>query len=283
MPATVVAPVLPPAPSRRRRPGGAEQGRTRRRTAGVLGALLVGISMVLTGCGSAQVSTLHGPTATATATETATAQITMPDVVGMRGDAAAEALRNAGLTGTPTLTDAEGKESVWMPSGWTVTSQDPAAGTVVPADKSISLIVGRDEAEVKATKEARAQSSRQAAELAAARRAGAQKAAEERAAAERTAAEQEAQAEASRQAAEQEATQSAEARPQAGGEDTLEPAQDDEELGFDEEALGLDEETLGWAEEPEKQSEAELETPAPGPDAGCGETPTGGATTPYCG
>ena len=274
MPATVAAPALPPAPSCRRRPGGAARGRTHRRTAGVLGALLVGVSMVLTGCGSAQVSTLHGATATATAAETATAQITMPDVVGMRGDAAAEALRSAGLTATPTLTDAEGKESVWMPSGWTVTTQDPAAGTVVAADESLSLTVGRDEAEVKATQEARAQSSRQAAELAAARRAGEQKAAEERAAAQQSATEQEAGAEASQQAAEQDAGPSAEARSQAqaGGEDMLGPAQDDEEQDWEE---------MGWEEDAEEPGGAGLGTPAPGHYATCREAREAGAAPLY--
>jgi hypothetical protein len=82
--------------------------------------------------------------------------IEVPDVVGMKGDAAAVALKEAGLTSSPSYTDADGEDSVWNSSEWSVTSQDPAAGERVPADQAITLTVNDDSAEAAASASASA-------------------------------------------------------------------------------------------------------------------------------
>ena len=124
---------------------------------GCLVALVLALTPVLTGCDDAAAQG-------APPTESATAQalVAVPDVVGMKGDAAAEALKKAGLTQAPSYTDVDGKESVWKPSNWSVTAQDPAAGAQVPADQTITLTVNHDSA--KAAASARASASAAAAE-----------------------------------------------------------------------------------------------------------------------
>jgi len=82
--------------------------------------------------------------------------IEVPDVVGMKGDAAAVALKEAGLTSSPSYTDADGEDSVWNSSDWSVTSQAPAAGERVPADQAITLTVNDDSAEAAASASASA-------------------------------------------------------------------------------------------------------------------------------
>lgn len=51
--------------------------------------------------------------------------VNVPDVVGMQGDEASDALEEAGFE---VKLDA-GEEAVWMPSNWIVESQSPSAGT----------------------------------------------------------------------------------------------------------------------------------------------------------
>ena len=90
--------------------------------------------------------------------EAATAQTTIevPDVVGLKGDAAVDALEKAGLTEDPTFKDVDGKESVWKKSNWSVTAQDPAAGEQVAADREITLTVTHDSAHAEASAKASA-------------------------------------------------------------------------------------------------------------------------------
>ena len=108
---------------------------------GCLVALVLALTPVLAGCDGAAA---QGTTPTGAATTQAL--IMVPDVVGMKGDVATEALEKAGLTQRPSYTDVDGKESVWKPSNWSVTAQDPAAGTQVPADQAITLTVNHDSA-----------------------------------------------------------------------------------------------------------------------------------------
>ena len=127
-------------------------------------ALVIALAPILAGCedSSAHESSSASPTAT---TATTPVMIEVPDVVGMKGDAAAVALKEAGLTSSPSYTDADGEDSVWNSSDWSVTSQDPAAGERVPADQAITLTVNDDSAEAAAS--ASASASAAAAEAAA--------------------------------------------------------------------------------------------------------------------
>ena len=118
-------------------------------------ALVIALAPILAGCedSSAHESSSASPTAT---TATTPVMIEVPDVVGMKGDAAAVALKEAGLTSSPSYTDADGEDSVWNSSEWSVTSQDPAAGERVPADQAITLTVNDDSAEAAASASASA-------------------------------------------------------------------------------------------------------------------------------
>ena len=118
-------------------------------------ALVIALAPILAGCedSSAHGSSSASPTAT---TATTPVMIEVPDVVGMKGDAAAVALKEAGLTSSPSYTDADGEDSVWNSSDWSVTSQDPAAGERVPADQAITLTVNDDSAEAAASASASA-------------------------------------------------------------------------------------------------------------------------------
>ena len=118
-------------------------------------ALVIALAPILAGCedSSAHESSSASPTAT---TATTPVMIEVPDVVGMKGDAAAVALKEAGLTSSPSYTDADGEDSVWNSSDWSVTSQDPAAGERVPADQAITLTVNDDSAAAEASASAEA-------------------------------------------------------------------------------------------------------------------------------
>ena len=153
---------------------------------GCLVALVLALTPVLTGCDDAAAQG-------APPTESATTQalVAVPDVVGMKGDAAAEALKKAGLTQAPSYTDVDGKESVWAPGNWSVTAQEPAASSQVPAGQAITLTVNHDSA--KAAASARASAS-------AAAEASASAAASARASASAAAAEEQARQEAARAA-----------------------------------------------------------------------------------
>ena len=111
----------------------------------------------------------------------------MPDVVGLKGDAAVDALEKAGLTEDPTFKDVDGKESVWKKSNWSVTAQDPAAGEQVAADREITLTVTHDSAHAEASAKASASA---AAAAEAAEKAAQEKAAQEAQQAEEAAQEQ---------------------------------------------------------------------------------------------
>ena len=143
------------------RPGPLRPRRRALSAGGCLVALALALTPVLTGCDDA---TAQG----ASPTESATTQalVAVPDVVGMKGDAAAEALKKAGLTQAPSYTDVDGKESVWAPGNWSVTAQEPAASSQVPAGQAITLTVNHDSA--KAAASARASAAAEASASAAA-------------------------------------------------------------------------------------------------------------------
>jgi hypothetical protein len=63
----------------------------------------------------------------------------IPSVVGMAGDEAQEALRDAGFK---VEWDA-GEDDVWMASNWTVDGQDPAAGERAEDGATITLAVSK--------------------------------------------------------------------------------------------------------------------------------------------
>lgn len=113
---------------------------------------LVIVVPVLAGCGGSPAQGAP-PTATASTTQVL---ITVPDVIGMKGDVAAENLKEAGLTRKPNYTDADGEESVMKASNWSVTAQDPAAGEQVRADRAITLTVNHDSADAAASASASA-------------------------------------------------------------------------------------------------------------------------------
>ena len=123
-------------------------------------ALVIVLVPAVSGCDD---SAAH-EAAPASATATTPAAVEVPDVVGMKGDAAADALKKAGLSKSPSYTDADGEESVWAPGNWSVTAQDPAAGERVPADQAITLTVNHDSADAAASASAAAEATEQAAQ-----------------------------------------------------------------------------------------------------------------------
>lgn len=154
-------------------------------------ALALVLTPALAGCDQASAK----KTASSEAT-TAQTTIEVPDVVGLKGDAAVDALEKAGLTEDPTFKDVDGKESVWKKSNWSVTAQDPAAGEQVAADREITLTVTHDSAHAEASAKASAsaaaaaEASASAAAAAAAAAEAAEKAAQEAQQAEEAAQEQ---------------------------------------------------------------------------------------------
>ena len=145
-------------------------------------ALALVLTLALAGCDQASAKKTAS-------SEAATAQTTIevPDVVGLKGDAAVDALEKAGLTEDPTFKDVDGKESVWKKSNWSVTAQDPAAGEQVAADREITLTVTHDSAHAEASAKASASA---AAAAEAAEKAAQEKAAQEAQQAEEAAQEQ---------------------------------------------------------------------------------------------
>ena len=123
-------------------------------------ALVIVLVPAVSGCDD---SAAH-EAAPASAAATTPAAVEVPDVVGMKGDDAADALKKAGLSKTPSYTDADGEESVWAPGNWSVTAQDPAAGEQVPADQEITLTVNHDSADAAASASAAAEATEQAAQ-----------------------------------------------------------------------------------------------------------------------
>ena len=123
-------------------------------------ALVIVLVPAVSGCDD---SAAH-EAAPASAAATTPAAVEVPDVVGMKGDDAADALKKAGLSKSPSYTDADGEESVWAPGNWSVTAQDPAAGEQVPADQEITLTVNHDSADAAASASAAAEATEQAAQ-----------------------------------------------------------------------------------------------------------------------
>ena len=119
---------------------------------GWLIALVIVLAPAAAGCDD---SAAH-EAAPASAAATTPAAVEVPDVVGMKGDDAADALKKAGLSKSPSYTDADGEESVWDPGNWSVTAQNPAAGEQVPADQAITLTVNHDSADAAASASASA-------------------------------------------------------------------------------------------------------------------------------
>lgn len=74
-----------------------------------------------------------------TETEEPVAEMSVPDVVGMLGDKAKDALAAAGFTGYVKVEDETGDKSVMAASNWTITEQSPAAGETVVADAEFTL------------------------------------------------------------------------------------------------------------------------------------------------
>ena len=150
-------------------------------------ALALVLTPALAGCDQASAK----KTASSEAT-TAQTTIEVPDVVGLKGDAAVDALEKAGLTEDPTFKDVDGKESVWKKSNWSVTAQDPAAGEQVAADREITLTVTHDSAHAEASAKASASAAAaaEASASAAAAAEAAEKAAQEAQQAEEAAQEQ---------------------------------------------------------------------------------------------
>lgn len=165
-------------------------------------ALALVLTPALAGCDQASAK----KTASSEAT-TAQTTIEVPDVVGLKGDAAVDALEKAGLTEDPTFKDVDGKESVWKKSNWSVTAQDPAAGEQVAADREITLTVTHDSAHAEASAKASAS--------AAAAAEAAEKAAQEKAAQEAQQAEEAAQEQAQEPAQEPEEPAQPAQKPQA--------------------------------------------------------------------
>lgn len=153
-------------------------------------ALALVLTPALAGCDQASAKKTASPEATTTQTT-----IEVPDVVGLKGDAAVDALEKAGLTEDPTFKDVDGKESVWKKSNWSVTAQDPAAGEQVAADREITLTVTHDSAHAEASAKASASAAAaaEASASAAAAAEAAEKAAQEKAAQEAQQAEEAAQ------------------------------------------------------------------------------------------
>ncbi|WP_315130912.1 excalibur calcium-binding domain-containing protein [uncultured Actinomyces sp.] len=150
-------------------------------------ALALVLTPALAGCDQASAKKTVSSEAT-----TAQTTIEVPDVVGLKGDAAVDALEKAGLTEDPTFKDVDGKESVWKKSNWSVTAQDPAAGEQVAADREITLTVTHDSAHAEASAKASASAAAaaEASASAAAAAEAAEKAAQEAQQAEEAAQEQ---------------------------------------------------------------------------------------------
>lgn len=121
-------------------------------------ALVIVLVPAVSGCDD---SAAH-EAAPASATATTPAAVEVPDVVGMKGDDAADALKKAGLSKSPSYKDADGEESVWDPGNWSVTAQDPATGEQVPADRAITLTVNHDSADAAASASASASAAAEA-------------------------------------------------------------------------------------------------------------------------
>jgi beta-lactam-binding protein with PASTA domain len=70
----------------------------------------------------------------------------MPNLTGMSVGDAKQALTDAGFTGTPTVSSGDaGVGYDGSDTGWTVKSQTPKAGSQVPADTEVVIVVTQKE------------------------------------------------------------------------------------------------------------------------------------------
>lgn len=150
-------------------------------------ALAVLAGLMLTGCGGKQADV--EPAAAATAVETVAQTVTVPGVVGLTLDKAADQLEELGFE-VEAVDSVDGK-TIMAPKNWQVISQDPTEGK--SADKGSLVKLGVKSLDVLAAEKAAAEkvvAEKAAAEAAAAAKVVAEKAAAEQAAAAQAAAEQ---------------------------------------------------------------------------------------------
>ena len=114
-------------------------------------ALVIVIVPVLAGCSEPAARVTATASASSSPTPTRQVTVAVPNVVGMKGDAAADTLKEAGFTEKPTYADVDGEETVQEESGWTVTAQGPQADTQAPVDQPITLMVRHDRADASAS------------------------------------------------------------------------------------------------------------------------------------
>lgn len=114
-------------------------------------AVLVGLVLIgsLTTPKGANSTKEAEPSTTSTTTESST-EITVPNVVGMRGDEARATLEALGKVDI-SFKDEAGKKTVLDVTNWTVTSQIPEAGTTLGKDAKITLFVHHDTDDAKPT------------------------------------------------------------------------------------------------------------------------------------
>ena len=114
-------------------------------------ALVIVIVPVLAGCSEPAARVTATASASSSPTPTRQVTVAVPNVVGMKGDAAADTLKEAGFTEKPTYADVDGEETVQEESDWTVTAQGPQADTQAPVDQPITLMVRHDRADASAS------------------------------------------------------------------------------------------------------------------------------------
>ena len=114
-------------------------------------ALVIVIVPVLAGCSEPAARVTATASASSSPTPTRQVTVAVPNVVGMKGDAAADTLKEAGFTEKPTYADVDGEETVQEESDGTVTAQGPQADTQAPVDQPITLMVRHDRADASAS------------------------------------------------------------------------------------------------------------------------------------
>lgn len=95
-------------------------------------------------------STKDAESSTTSTTTESSADITVPNVVGMRGDEARATLEALGKVDI-SFKDESGKKMVLDVTNWTVTSQTPEAGTTLGKDAKVTLFVHHDTDDAKPT------------------------------------------------------------------------------------------------------------------------------------
>ena len=95
-------------------------------------------------------STKDAEPSTASTTTESSAEITVPNVVGMRGDEARATLEALGKVDI-SFKDEAGKKMVLDVTNWTVTSQTPEAGATLSKDAKVTLFVHHDTDDAKPT------------------------------------------------------------------------------------------------------------------------------------